>query len=167
MVIGVTPEPGVGSAGSGLLVGANPETASPGDSIILSWATGDGSAVTVSPDTGPTPCAAGSFCYGPHASTKMKLPSTLGPYTFTVRSGRGASTSIMINNPKTGGPTVSMTDGNQAHVSRSAGLTVQSFLLKDQCVEDFSPDWLESHGTYNRDEPGSKEFLANGFVHIA
>jgi len=47
-----------------------------------------------------------------------------------------------------------------------AAVDVQSFLLKDQCVEDFSPDWLESHGAYNRDDPASDDWKGNGFVHI-
>ncbi|PYY18737.1 MAG: hypothetical protein DMG60_07160 [Acidobacteria bacterium] len=38
--------------------------------------------------------------------------------------------------------------------------------MTDQCVEDFSPDWLESHGAYNRDDPASNTWLGNGFVHI-
>jgi phospholipase C len=38
--------------------------------------------------------------------------------------------------------------------------------MTDQCVEDFSPDWLESHAAFNRDEPASDNWLGNGFVHI-
>jgi phospholipase C len=44
--------------------------------------------------------------------------------------------------------------------------TIQPFRLTDQCVENFSPDWLESHGAYNRDQPASDTWLGNGFVHI-
>jgi len=51
-------------------------------------------------------------------------------------------------------------------VSVGSDVTVHSFLLTDQCVEDFSPDWLESHGAYNRDNPASDEWKGNGFVHI-
>jgi phospholipase C len=43
---------------------------------------------------------------------------------------------------------------------------IKPFVLTDQCVEDFSPDWLESHGAYNRDDPASDTWLHNGFVHI-
>jgi phospholipase C len=39
--------------------------------------------------------------------------------------------------------------------------------MKDQCVEDFSPDWLESHGAFNRDIPASNQYRGDGFVHIA
>ena len=52
-------------------------------------------------------------------------------------------------------------------MSYGNALNVPSTSLKDQCVEDLSPDWLESHGAYNRDDPSSNTWLGNGFVHIA
>jgi phospholipase C len=168
IVIGVTPAPGVGSSGSGLLVGASPETANPDQTVLLSWASGDGTPVKISPDPSPLPCGTpqAPFCYGPHATAPVKMPKT-GSITYTFTSASGQTNSITLTQRAIEAPTASMSDSQQGHSSSTPALNVPSFRLQDQCVEDFSPDWLESHGAYNRDAPQSKEFLGNGFVHIA
>ena len=45
------------------------------------------------------------------------------------------------------------------------GSTVASFHFHTSCVENVTPDWLESHGDYHLYDAGSNVFLGNGFVH--
>src|SRR5437868_1370453 len=40
-----------------------------------------------------------------------------------------------------------------------------SFHFQTMCMENVSPDWLESHGDYNLRTPGSDTFVGDGFVH--
>jgi phospholipase C len=159
LVIGVTPD-----SGANVLVGASPETVSPGGTMMLSWAATDGTAVTIS----PVPDAKHPEPYGPHGRIPVQVPIIPGSYTYTVKSSNGqGSITITVAPANSSLPTASITDNQQGHVSRGAALNLASFLLNDQCVEDFSPDWLESHGAYNRDNPSSNQYLGNGFVHIA
>lgn len=162
VVVGTTPD----SPGSGpsMLVGASPLKVAPGGTSMLTWATKDGSSVTISPPPDPLHTQA----YGPNASATVKAPATPGSvtYNFTSSSGLTASITITVAAPISGEPTVTITHSNQGHVSVGSAADVQSFKLTDQCVEDFSPDWLESHGAYNRDNPASDTWLGNGFVHI-
>jgi phospholipase C len=73
----------------------------------------------------------------------------LGPYR--AKNGYGDASDI---------------DGLPANVSNQTldGSYVHSFHLETTCVEELSPDWLESHGDLNRDHPGSSPDLMNGFV---
>jgi len=43
--------------------------------------------------------------------------------------------------------------------------SVTSFHFQTACVENLTPDWLESHGDYHLFDAGSNVFLGNGFVH--
>jgi phospholipase C len=159
VVVGTTPD-----SGPSIVVGASPMKVSPGGTSMLTWATRDGSSVTITPAPDPLHAQA----YGPNASATVKAPSTPGSVTYTFSSSSGLSTSITLTvaSPVAGEPTVTITHNNQGHVSVGSAANVQSFQLSDQCVEDFSPDWLESHGAYNRDNPASDTWLGNGFVHI-
>ena len=159
LVVGTTPD-----SGSRIIVGASPMTVAPGKTSFLTWATTDGSSVTITPPPDPLHTQA----YGPNASATVTAPSTPGSvtYTFTSSSKLTASITLTVANPVPGAPTATISDNSQAHVSTGSSVTVQSFRLTDQCVEDFSPDWLESHGAYNRDDPASDTYLGNGFVHI-
>ena len=47
------------------------------------------------------------------------------------------------------------------------GSTVASFHFHTSCIENISPDWLESHADYHLYDAGSNQFLGNGFVHTA
>ncbi len=47
------------------------------------------------------------------------------------------------------------------------GGTVATFHFHTTCIEGLSPDWLESHGDYDFDQPGSNVFTGDGFVHNA
>jgi phospholipase C len=155
-VVGVTPV-----AGPGMLAGASPEKIATGGTALLSWASGNNSAVTINPPPDPLHPQA----YGPNGTAPVKPAAT---QTYTISNGPSTAQIIVtVATPTPGAPTISRFGTDQGHVSTPAASTVSTFLLKDQCVEDFSPDWLESHGAYNRDNPASKEFLANGFVHIA
>lgn len=60
-------------------------------------------------------------------------------------------------------------DGIPAGASNQAadGTTITSYHYKTSCVENLDPDWLESHGDYNFDQPGSTTFKGNGYVHNA
>src|SRR5262249_37122078 len=155
-VVGVTPVAGP------MLAGASPEKVAPGGTALLSWASNNNSAVTITPAPDPLHTQA----YGPNGTAPVKPAAT---QTYTISNGpSSAQIMVTIPPPTPGAPTISRFGSDQGHVSTSAASTVATFLLHDQCVEDFSPDWLESHGAYNRDEPGDlKTFRADGFVHIA
>ncbi|PYY00460.1 MAG: hypothetical protein DMG63_06005 [Acidobacteria bacterium] len=159
VVVGTTPK-----GGSSILVGASPMKIAPGGTALLTWTTPDDSNVTITPAPDPLHTQA----YGPNASATVKAPSTPGSvtYNFSSSSGLSASITLTVAAPVAGDPSVTITHNNQGHVSVGSAATVQSFRLNDQCVEDFSPDWLESHGAYNRDDPASNTWLGNGFVHI-
>jgi phospholipase C len=159
-VIGVTPTPG----GSGILLGASPLQVAPGGTVLLSWATSDNATVAIS----PLPSPEQTTPFGPNATTPVTLP-TAGTFTYTAQSSSGATDSVTITvaEPAANAPTITVSQNNQGHVSQGSSATVASFKLTDQCTEDFSPDWLESHGAFNRDDPASNVFLGNGFVHIA
>jgi len=159
VVVGTTPD-----SGSRFLVGASPMNVQPGGKSLLTWAATDGSTVTISPPPDPKNTQA----YGPNASATVTVPTTPGSvtYTFTTDSKLTASITLTVASPIAGTPVANITHNNQGHVSVGSDVTVHSFLLTDQCVEDFSPDWLESHGAYNRDNPASDEWKGNGFVHI-
>ena len=159
VVVGTTPE-----SGTQLTVGASPMNVAPGGTSLLTWDTGDGSSVTINPPPDPLHMQA----YGPNASATVTVPNTPGAvtYSFTSSSGRQAAITLTVASPVAGAPTVTITHNNQGHVSVGSAANIQSFKLTDQCVEDFSPDWLESHGAYNRDDPASNTWLGNGFVHI-
>ncbi|HWC19952.1 MAG TPA: alkaline phosphatase family protein [Terriglobales bacterium] len=160
VVVGTTPDP----APPKILVGASPMNVEPGKTALLTWATTDGSSVTIS----PPPDLLHAQPYGPNASARITAPSTPGSVTYTLTSSSNLTTSITLTVGPTpaGAPTVTITHNNQGHVSVGSSINVSPFVLNDQCVEDFSPDWLESHGAYNRDNPASDTWLANGFVHI-
>jgi phospholipase C len=140
----------------------------PGGTALLTWATTDtsptnNSLVTITPAPDPLHTQK----YGPNASAMVRMPSTPGSVTYNFKSDSGLVASITLTNPAPGDPTVTITHNNQGHVSVGpAAVNVTSFKLLDQCVEDFSPDWLESHGAFNRDDPASDTWKANGFVHI-
>ena len=44
------------------------------------------------------------------------------------------------------------------------GSYVHSYHLDTTCIEELSPDWLESHADVNRDHPGSSAMPMDGFV---
>ena len=159
VVVGTTPD-----SGTQLIVGASPTNVAPGGTSLLTWDTEDGSSVTINPPPDPLHTQA----YGPNASATVTVPNTPGTvtYSFTSSSGRQGAITLTVASPVAGAPTVTITDNNQGHVSVGSAATIQSFKLADQCVEDFSPDWLESHGAFNRDDPASNTWLGNGFVHI-
>jgi len=60
-------------------------------------------------------------------------------------------------------------DGLPAAASNPAadGTLISAYHYKTSCVENLDPDWLESHGDYNFDVPGSTTFKGNGYVHNA
>ena len=60
-------------------------------------------------------------------------------------------------------------DGLPAGATNPAddGTIVPAFHFRTACIENLTPDWLESHGDYNLDQPGSTMFFGNGFVHNA
>ncbi|MGH9523824.1 MAG: alkaline phosphatase family protein [Terriglobales bacterium] len=47
------------------------------------------------------------------------------------------------------------------------GTPVPAYHLQTACIENMDPDWLESFGDYNYDQPGSSVFKGDGFVHNA
>jgi len=161
VVVGTSPD---GSQPQ-IVVGASPMNVTPGGTAQLTWATTDGSTVTTTPAPDPLHTQA----YGPNASAKVIVPSTPGSvtYNFSSSSGHSASVTLTVAPTASGTPTITITHNNQGHVSYGSALNVQSTLLKDQCVEDLSSDWLESHGAYNRDDPSSNTWKGDGFVHIA
>lgn len=161
VVVGTSPDGGSPQ----ILAGASPLNVAPGGASELTWATTDGSNVTITPAPDPLHTQA----YGPNASATVRVPSTPGSatYNFSSSSGLAASITLTVAPAVSGAPTITITHNNQGHVSNGGALNVQSTRLTDQCVEDLSPDWLESHGAYNRDNPSSDTWLGNGFVHIA
>ena len=75
---------------------------------------------------------------------------------YRAANGYGAATDVDGLPP---GATNPADDGSQ----------VASFHLQTSCIENISPDWLDSHGDYHLypDAPDSNVFLGNGFVHSA
>ena len=59
-------------------------------------------------------------------------------------------------------------DGMPANAANPAddGTMIVPFKLNSLCIENLSPAWLESHGDYNRWNPGGPA-LMDGFVHTA
>lgn len=57
-------------------------------------------------------------------------------------------------------------DGRPANASNNADdhTAISAFHFKTSCIENLTPDWLESHGDYHLGNPGSNVFLGNGFV---
>ena len=47
------------------------------------------------------------------------------------------------------------------------GQLVSAYHLKTSCMENMDPDWLESFGDFNFEQPGSSSFRGDGFVHNA
>lgn len=160
VVVGTTPD-----SGAVILVGASPMNGAPGGTSLLTWATKDGSSVTISPAPDPLNPQA----YGSNASATVTLPKTPGSVTYTLTSSSNLKTTITLTvaSPVAGAPTITITHNNQGHVSVGTAVNIQPFAFKDQCAENLSPDWLESHGAFNRDDPSSDVWLGNGFVHIA
>jgi len=163
VVVGATPD--VNANAPKLLVGASPMNVAPGKTALLTWATTDGSSIS---SITPPPDPLHTQAYGPNASATVTAPATPGSVTYTLKSSSNLTASITLTVGPTpaGAPTIAITHNNQGNVSHGDQLNVSSFLLSDQCVEDFSPDWLESHEAYNRDQPASNTWLGNGFVHI-
>jgi len=60
-------------------------------------------------------------------------------------------------------------DGLPATASNptATGTVINAYHYQTSCVENLDPDWLESHGDYNFDQPGSTTFKGNGYVHNA
>jgi phospholipase C len=44
-------------------------------------------------------------------------------------------------------------------------IPIASYHLRTACTENSDPDWLESHGDFNLDSPGSDVFKGDGYVH--
>jgi phospholipase C len=72
----------------------------------------------------------------------------------------GAATDIDgLPNPPPSNPQ----DATDQHVEG----TVTAYHFQTACIENISPDWLESHGDYHRFDAGSNVFLGDGYVHNA
>ena len=161
VAIGTSPDNG----SAHIYAGASPLTVAPGGTVALTWATTDRSTISINPPPDPQH----SQPYGPNASATVKAPSTPGSVTYSFTSSSGLSTSVTLTvaNPASGAPTITLSTNNQGHSSYGNALSIAPFVLSDQCVEDLTPDWLESHGAYNRDNPASNTWLGNGFAHVA
>ena len=157
IAVGVTPD-----SGSRIIVGASPTAIQSGETAMLSFATTDQSSVTINPAPDPKH----TLPYGPHSRIPVKPTSTT---TYSLTSNSGLSTSVTITvGPRPGGaPTASITDQFQGHISQGSAATVSPFVMPDQCTEDFSPDWAESHAAYHLGDSSSNVYTGNGFVHIA
>ena len=58
-------------------------------------------------------------------------------------------------------------DGLPAGVTQFAdnGTPVSSYHFQTACIENITPDWLESHGDYNLATPASEKPTLDGFIH--
>src|SRR5690242_17018818 len=74
VVVGTTPD-----TGSRIVIGASPMNVEPGKQALLTWATTDGSSVTISPPPDPLHTQP----YGPNASVTVTVPTTPGSVTYT------------------------------------------------------------------------------------
>src|SRR5690242_20118989 len=74
-VVGTTPD-----SGSRILAGLSPQTVEPGKKSFLTWATTDGSSVTITPPPDPLHPQA----YGPNAAATVTAPSTGGSVTYSL-----------------------------------------------------------------------------------
>jgi phospholipase C len=70
------------------------------------------------------------------------------------RAARGYSTEVDVASP-----TATQPQDNGNYISR--------FHMRTMCIEELSPNWLESHGDANRWNPSSDNLLMDGFVHTA
>ncbi len=74
--------------------------------------------------------------------------------TYRVAHGYGGPSDIDVEPPNASNPA-------------DDGTTIHAFHLKTVCLEELTPDWLESHVDFNMGDPGSDGPLMNGFVHNA
>ncbi len=169
VVVGVMP------SGGSFQVGASPLSIASGETALLSWSFPGAVSVTIScapaqscpPQPPPPPPFQPPGPYGPTALTPVK-PTVTTVYTIAASpaSAGSATVTVTVGPRPAGAPTIHFSVEQQL-VSTGALLTQQVFKLTTTCVEDFSPDWLESHGAFNKDDPGSNTPLMDGFVHIA
>ena len=157
IAVGVTPD-----SGSRIIAGVSPTTINSGDTAMLSFATTDQSAVTVNPAPDPQH----TLPYGPHSRIPIK-PTTTTTYSLTSSSGLSTTVTVNVGTIAGSAPTASITDQFQGHVSLGSAATVSPFLMTDQCPEDLSPDWSESHSAFHLGDNSSNVYLGNGFVHIS
>jgi phospholipase C len=73
---------------------------------------------------------------------------------YRARNGYGAATDVDGLPPSAANP-------------RDDGTAIGSFHMQSACAENATPDWLESHGDFNLDVPGSDVFTGDGYVHNA
>ena len=74
---------------------------------------------------------------------------------YRAQNGYGAATDV--DGLPAAGATNLMADGTP----------VTSYHFQTACIENMDPDWLESFGDYNYDQPSSPTFRGDGFVHNA
>ncbi len=66
-----------------------------------------------------------------------------------------------------GGPSDVDVEAPDASNVADDGTIVHAFHLQTVCLEELTPDWLESHVDFNLKDPGSDTPMMDGFVHVA
>ena len=72
----------------------------------------------------------------------------------SYRGAQGLSTDVDVASPTATNP-------------QDSGNLISRFHMKTMCIEELSPEWLETHGDTNRWNPSSDTILMDGFVHTA
>jgi phospholipase C len=151
-----------------LQAAASPLQIRAGDSALLTWAAGSNTrSVTIT----CSPCATVPLTfrlpYGPVGSATVN-PAATTTYSFTARDPGGnvtGTTSVTVTVGPITGPQVTL-NAAPLNISTGAAVNLAAFKLNTVCPEDLSPDWLESHGIMNRDNPASSTVLMNGYAHV-
>ena len=174
---------------------ANPATVQAGQSSTLTWSTTNATSVTITPGIGPV-AASGSKIVTPTSSTTYTL-SAQGPggtasatAAITVNAPASGMQQIqhviyMLQENRSfdsyfgqlgayraqfGYGAATDIDGLQptfSNTTEDGKIVIPSYHFATSCIENASPDWLESHASYNLRDPGSDVFMGDGFVKAA
>jgi phospholipase C len=128
-------------------------------SILLLVALGCGGTAVSPPTSTTTPATSSPMKSLNHIVWMFQENRSFDTYfgqlgAYRAANGFGAATDI---------------DGLPADASNpnGAGVTTTAYHFTTSCIENIDPDWLESFGDYNLEQPGSSTFLGDGFVHNA
>lgn len=130
------------------------------------------SPVTATPAPAPTPTPTPAPTPAPPPPPAVTGINQVNHIIFTLQENRSFDSYFgQLGQYKAahGWGAVTDVDGRPADATNPAGdgTTLHSYHYQTSCVENLDPDWLESHGDYNFDQPGSTVFKGDGYVHNA
>ena len=173
---------------------ANPTTIAAGQSATLTWSTTNATSVSLDQGIGAV-ALSGSLTVKPAATTKYTLTASgaggqaTAAATVTVtapadihsinhiiymlqenRSFDSYFAKLGTYRQQFGYGAVTDVDelpATASNVTEDGKITIPAYHIKTSCIENASPDWLESHASYNLQDPGSNVFVGDGFLKTA